>query len=58
MKAVEKYLCARCWQDVLSAGLRCEEVKSENRERRPCEWCGRSCYGSTYRIFYGGRDRK
>lgn len=48
-------MCAQCWQDIVSAGLKHEEIKGAEKERRPCAWCGRSCYGATYRIFYGRR---
>lgn len=56
MKEIEQYLCAGCWMDMISAGLKCVEVKREDRERHPCDWCGRKCYGATYRISYKGRD--
>lgn len=55
MKQIERYLCAQCWQDIVAAGLKHEEVQGTEKERRPCAWCGRNCYGATYRIFYGGR---
>lgn len=58
MKQVEKYLCAQCWQDVVAAGLIHEENRKGEKERKPCDWCGRNCYGSTYRIFYGGKVKK
>ena len=59
MKQVERYLCAQCWQEVESAKLKNEELEdAPKRERRPCAWCGRLCFGHTYQIFYGERIGK
>ncbi len=55
MKQIERYLCAQCSQDMIAAGLRCEEIPTKDKDRKPCDWCGRSCYGGHYRIFYGRR---
>lgn len=56
MKQIERYLCAQCWQDIVAAGLKWEEIKGTENDRRTCEWCKRKCYGATYRIFYRGRQ--
>lgn len=57
MKQIERYLCALCWQDIAAAGLKHEEINGAEKERRPCDWCGRNCYSAHYRIYYSGRDK-
>lgn len=53
MKEVTRYLCAECWQNVVGAELLHEKISDDVDRKRRCEWCGRLCYGNTYRIFYG-----
>ena len=55
MKKLERYLCAGCVKNMEKAQLIFKKVPGTEGERKPCSWCGRSCYGAVYKIMYGGR---
>ena len=58
MKKLERYLCAGCVKNMEKAQLIFKKVPGTEGSltmKRNCEWCGRSCYGASYKIMYGGR---
>ena len=53
MKKLERYLCAGCVRNMEQAQLIFKKVPGTDGEKKACQWCGRQCYGSTYKIMYG-----
>ena len=53
MKTIVRYLCAQCAQEVKAAGLKSEDQPTDQRQRGKCAWCGRSCFGTSVKIWYG-----
>lgn len=49
------WLCAKCAQDMIGAGLWYQEQPQYSNGPETCRWCKRLCYGTPYLVAYRTR---